>query len=309
MYPKQTGLKKALLIFWFGFIAVSFSSCIDENMKGCPPYMNENLILRFHYTDAKENDIFSKNIHKVDVFVFNYENRLVMKQTKDQQALNDFQGTKLHLPAGKYRVVCWGNAFDHTAYSGIDIGLPFNKALLTNASVNKESITTNGDPLHYAPARQSNKSEFIVTVPETGIETAIFAFNSAHIRIEVYVKGVQDISPEGLLLDPIVELTDIPAGYDFDRNTFGAFISYRNTSTTIFHTPLFSTETPTRVLIKKASNKKIIANISLSDFIKDNKIEISETKQTVIPLLVEFTQTSIIVSIPEWIQKPTKPEL
>lgn len=297
-------------------IAVLASSCINENSEGCLP--KENLILRFSYNNNNGTDIFPETIQKVDIFIFDQQGKLVLQQTKEQTELADFSGSKLELPPGKYRIVCWGNAFDKTGFTGVAIGQKLENVFLHYTKGMGTTFPVNGDPLHYAPSRAEFTTGFWITIPDTEIVMATIPFNSAHIKIEVYIKGLQDKSPQGELLAPIVEVTEMPEGYTFDRQPFGSSISFRDFSsykqptepaTITFHTPLFTPETPAHVLIRKASDNLLLTDINLSHFIKTNKIEISETAQTIIPILVEYKQTAVVVSVPEWIQKPTKPEL
>lgn len=310
---------RSLFTILLCIISLLSSSCIDENRAGCTFPTKENLILRFSYNN-NGIDLFSSTIQKVDVFVFDEHDKLILQHSKNQKELADFTGVKLELPPGKYRIVCWGNAFDKTSFKGVEIGQKFENAFLHNLLGAENTFPVNGDPLHYAPSRAEFTSGFMLTIPETEIVTATIPFNSAHIRIEVYIKGLQDKSPQGQLLAPLVEVTEIPEGYTFDRQPFGSLISFQDFSsykqptekepaTIVFYTPLFTAETPTHVLIRKASDNLVITDISLSHFIKKNKIKIKETAQTIIPILVEYKQTSVVVSVPEWIQKPTKPEL
>jgi hypothetical protein len=305
-----------VLHFSLLFCIILLNGCSDDDAD-CPHRQLSSLTLEFSYTDDKGNDIFLDKIHKADVFIYNNGGLLVEKQSIDQASLSVFAGAKLNLSPGTYRVVCWGNANGNTSYAGTNLGNLFEDALAGYPTLSSGSVVTGGDPLYYAPAgaARSLPPVFTVTVPEQGSQTASISFCRAYIEIDVYVKGFED---QQLL--PVIELTNIPAYYNFEMQTSGTLISYRNTSvyqtidgtelaTVSFYTPLFDEETSIQVLIKKQSDGSTVTTISLKDFIKDNNITISNTPDMVIPILVEYKQTNIEITVPGFGWTPVIPEL
>lgn len=293
-----------------------FSGCLGEDTAWCPPEETNNLSLRFVYPDAKGSDIFPSSIHQVHVFVFDQRQTLVSHHSVDQALLSTFAGTELHLDPGTYRIVCWGNALDKTTFAGVDTGNSFGDALLRNPTL-KNHVATNGDPLYYAPSRAQ---AFTVTVPELGIKTETIAFCCAHIKIEVYIKGLEDRSPEGKLLPALVELTHLPAEYDFEMKNCGEDMSLRDVASfqTIdgrslavaeFYTPVFSEDTPMEILIQKQSDGSTLTTISVKDFIQENNIKLDHVHELIIPILVEYKSSDVSITLPGWGQKPIGPEL
>lgn len=88
------------------------AGCINEDMSDCPPPYNTELT--FSYSgDRQEPAMFSRMIVGVTLVVFDRAGgERVLDKTVVQADLNRFQGTELYLPAGDYRIVCWGNAFE-----------------------------------------------------------------------------------------------------------------------------------------------------------------------------------------------------
>lgn len=295
------------------FFVCLFSGCISEDTDSCPVELQNNLILKFLYTNDQGTDIFTQNIDKVDVFVFDSEARLVHKQAVDQASLSAFTGTSLNLPAGIYRIVCWGNALNNTSFGEVETADLFKNAFLSNSGVDPN----NGDRLYYAPFPSQ---VFTVTVSHDEVQTAEIAFCSAHIKIQVYVRGFDDKSPGGDQLPPLVKLVDIPSGYNFDMQASNDLVSYQNVADyrTVegqnlavldFNTPLFGEDTPSQLMIKKQSDGTTVTTISLKDFIKENNISLDDNQQVVIPILIEYKSVGVNITLPGWGQNPVKPGL
>ena len=84
------------------------TGCIKEDLDSC----DTNLIFRYFGDGTK--DIFPEKIEKVDLYVYSENGALVETIGLDQGDLRNNQGTPLNLPAGKYRVVGWGNSKNDT---------------------------------------------------------------------------------------------------------------------------------------------------------------------------------------------------
>lgn len=299
--------------------ALLLSGCIGENKDGC--YTENNLILNFRYYGGGQTDIFPENIYKTDVFVFDETNHLVLQQSLSQASLNAFEGTKLSLSPGTYRIVCWGNVMDKAVCEGIGSGSLFADASVCNNSINDNAEAENGDPLYYGTTEttRAQPQVFNVTVPEVGIKNETVLFCCAHTKVEVYVKGINDLSAQGQLLPPIISFTNILSSYDFDMQPLGPVVSFRDTSTfrtmneeqvavMEFYTPLIDGNTQTQLLVIKQSDNSVVATIGLADFIAENNITIPASGEMIIPILVEFKQASVEVTLPDWSYNPVNPE-
>lgn len=302
--------------------AFLLNGCLGEDTDSCPPVTDNNLILEFRYTDNQGTDIFSGKIDKVDVFVFDLSGSFVQSQSVNKASLSAFAGTRLNLCPGTYRIVCWGNALDKTLFGGLDSTGLFKDAFTGNSTLNEEGIATGGDPLFYAPRNTADgfSEKFTVSLGPEGTQKAVIDFYSAHIKVEVYIKGFED---KGLLreqLPPLVELTDIPAYYNFEMQDFGSSISYKDITSyqslkgqelAVIHfcTSVFTEDTPMRVLIKKSSDGSTVTAISMKDFIRENNITLDTGEQITVPILVEYKGASIEITLPEWGHNPIDPEV
>lgn len=300
------------------FSVCMFGGCISEDIDSCPPELDNNLILKFLYSDAQGTDLFAENISQVDVFIYDSQDRLVQKKQVNESALNTFTGTELSLEPGTYRIVCWANALQKTRFENENVTDLFKNALLINADIDANNTAPNGDALYYAPFPTQS---FLVTVAPEKIETKEIAFASAHIRIEVFVKGFEDrLNSQGSLLPPAVQLTDISSGYDFQMQTSAKMISFldiaqyqiidgQSMAVIKFNTPLFKEDTSTQLLIKKQSGGATVTTIDLKDFIQKNNISFSGNQPIVIPILIEYKSVGIDITLPGWGQNPVKPGL
>ncbi len=303
-------------LFHISLLLLLLHGCITEDMDACFEEKENNLRLEFVYADVPEADIFNAKIHGVEVFVFDNNGYFVQQQTVDKASLSVFCGTEMNLSPGTYSIVCWGNTSEKTSFSSL---LDWREAFLSHSFFNSIDQANDGDPLFYAPKPSGDFSDqsFWVTIPEQGGQTAAIYFCDAHIRIEIYIKGFAGELLQREMLPPIVELTDIPTGYKFDMETLNDHMSYRDITFTqsieeeefdaaVFHTPFFDENTPIQILIKKQSDNTTVTTISLKDFIRDNNIEISK-EGTVIPILVEYKQASVHISLPGWNHVPVEP--
>lgn len=300
------------------FSVCLFGGCINEDTDSCAEIVKNNLTLTFEHTDSEGADIFHANIHKVDVFVFDTNGSFVKRQSVEEKALSAFAGTELHLNPGTYRLICLGNIYAKTSLSGFDKDSLFSKAFINFGILNSQNRAKDADPLYYAP--KLSAQSFKVTVPEQGTQTATIPFRSIHIKIEVYVKGLEDYSFIGEPLPPIIELNNIQSGLDFSLQPSKTLISYENVSEykTIekqqmaaldFNTPIFGINTSAQLLIKKQSDNTILTTINLKDFIKEHKIDITTTTEAVIPILVEYKSIGVSIDLPGWKHVPVSPGL
>ncbi|WP_308601562.1 FimB/Mfa2 family fimbrial subunit [uncultured Dysgonomonas sp.] len=304
--------------------ALFLSGCIGEDMDACIESETNNLTLKFCYTDGDGWDIFSDKINKVDVFVFNQTGSFICAESVDKTSLSVFAGTQMNLSPGTYRIICWANSFDNTKFNLSDDNITFTDAFIHNSLwEDVDALFVNGDPLYYGQPIQdelSSSQEFTVTIPDKGEATATIPFCPAHITIEVFVTGLEDLSIGGELLPPTIELAEIFTHYNFDMQTLEATIPYRDISTfhsideqqiatSCFYTPLFDEDTSIEIIIKKTSDQTTVTAFSLASFMAENNITIDPIGETVIPILIEYKQASVEIKLPTWGKNPIKPEM
>jgi len=98
-------MKRLLLYIVMPLVSfVLLTSCISENMDDC-----ERCKLTFSYLGDVDYDIFPQHITYVSLYVFDANNRVVQTKRIEQNELKAYQGTKLNLVPGAYRIIGEGN--------------------------------------------------------------------------------------------------------------------------------------------------------------------------------------------------------
>ena len=83
--------------------------CIKENYEDCEWYT-----LTFTYEGEGASDMFAQHINDVNLYIYDENDRLVQTQHLDHDDLQAFQGARLNVEHGTYRVVAIGNALSLT---------------------------------------------------------------------------------------------------------------------------------------------------------------------------------------------------
>lgn len=303
--------------------ALLLQGCIDEDLSSCPNFRDKNLWVDFVYTNKGGADIFADNIASVYLFVYDANGVFVTQKHVSQKDLLAHAGTELALFPGTYRIVCWANAAEKTYLYNPIKGSMFRHGYLDFAvGQTRAAAMVGGDPLYYAPSKDDATSPqlFKVTVPEEGEERATINFRTAHSVLEIYVKGFTDKNKEGQLLLPQIELQGIPTGYNFGLQGFGPPVTYSGVTTleTIdgeqlavisFITPLFWEERPIDVVVKKQSDNTALTIFSLTNFIRDNSIDVGQSIKLTIPIMIEYKDVSVDIRLPHWYNVPVEPEM
>lgn len=271
-------------------------SCIKENMEDCP-----QIHFSFSYMANGESNVIGDYIDEGILYVFNYsDGQYINRFPVSKMQLTSKERFSISLPAGKYRVVCWGNAFTNTL---LPEGKPFDKCLAGHPAYENElSVLPTNDHLYYASSE--------LTVQPNNSSLCEVAFVSAHINLEVYMKGLSDI--------PVIEFQHLTPAYDFAMNAVYPYsVSYRpevNIDTknkqyfSHFQTLRFATYNPVTMEIRNSSGVSIY-QLALADFMAKNtlyrkidtrSITTEGINELTIAIQVEFKGLDVNVSVPEW---------
>ena len=287
------------------------TGCIKEDWSDC-----NNVTINFRYADAG-SDPFTKYIEKVNLSVYRPDGSFVGSYQIDKASLDQFTGIELKLDPGEYRIVCWGNVLNYTHIDN-QAATPFGDETLTHNNTTSE----NGDPLFYGPRLSNidNPDVFKITVSSSGkMTTETIDFGAAHNIIEVSVKGFIDNVSGTTTILPIVELTNIPQGYNFAMQPLTGTMSYsrRAGAATVsgtqiglaeFNVPQFKNDNQIMILIKNPSDNTIAYHMSLKDFLAKNGITVSPTELNTIRISIEFINSQIKVTVPNWGITEVQPE-
>lgn len=269
-------------------LVVLATGCIKEDMEPC----DVNLI--FRYLGDGTKDIFPEKIEKLDLYVYGESEALIETISLDQGDLKRFQGTSLILPAGKYRVVCWGNSESNTLLKQVS-------ALSTAVAAaphyfTKELIATN-DSLYFG-------SRTIEIFQDNSSADTVY-FSSSHIKMRIELDGLEDVATGDGYSPVEIEVGNLKPAVDF-TNTFSSEkvsywpIVFRENETSSFKSRFnvlrFNDDNNVYIKIIDKASHQTIYTLQLKDFMKENQITVDGINEATIGIRFRFNGTSITVS-------------
>lgn len=286
------------------------AGCINEDMSDCPsPYNTE---LTFSYSGDRQDPVmFSRTIDGVTLVVFDRaDGQHILDKAIVKADLNRFQGTELDLPAGDYRIVCWGNAFDDMELLSDNLS---EGRVHAPAYGSGGKIATN-DHLYYG--------EYDITVPTaadaSGKVTGDIPFRSAHIDMRIYIKGLDGLSDPAAW--PELEIGNLMPQYDLRMNAIQPFgTTYhpvlaqddeKKALAACFQVLRFADDNPVTVTVREAApGNAVRAAVNLREYMEKNDISVDNLHEAAVEMLIEFTDLGVSITIPDWNSSITDPEI
>ena len=280
-------------------LVVLATGCIKEDLDSC----DTNLIFRYFGDGTK--DIFPEKIEKVDLYVYSENGALIETIGLNQGDLRRYQGTPLNLPAGKYRVVCWGNTKNDTR---IDQAMALNTALVAAPHYFTREIITTNDSLYIG-------SRDIEIFQDASNADTVY-FSSSHIKMYLELDGLEDAAwTDGT--SPIeIEVGNLSPTVDFAKTFSSENVSYRPITKKEEDTPVYKSRfnvlrfnDNNSIYINLVSKKtsKTIYTLNLKDFMKYNQISVDGINEVTIGIRFRFNGTSVTVQ--PWDEEVIKPGL
>ncbi|MBQ3212942.1 MAG: FimB/Mfa2 family fimbrial subunit [Alistipes sp.] len=302
-------MKKLLLYLCMPLVSfVLLTGCIKEDMDDC-----ERCTLTFSYLGDVNYDIFPQHITCVSLYVFDADNRVVQTKRIEQNELKAFQGTKLNLEPGAYRVIGVGNQYDKTVVENVSSS-DYSQIIFRHPNAGKGVVEGN-DSL-YLGAKD-------IVIPSDYWYEDDVPFRSSHLKVSYTVKGYVNPATEA------ASATRAGSGYlelrvknllpqtDFNNRAHGDKITYNpvlelNTKNGdhegYFNIMRHAKDSDVEFeLIDKAS-QEVVHTLALKDFLNEFT-QIDVTKQEVlIPIVVEFKNIGVTVTIPDWMINDVTPD-
>lgn len=280
-------------------LVVLATGCIKEDLDSC----DTSLIFRYFGDGTK--DIFPEKIEKVDLYVYSENGALIETIGLNQGDLIRYQGTPLNLPAGKYRVVCWGNTENDTR---IDQAMALNTALVAAPHYFTREIITTNDSLYIG-------SRDIEIFQDASNADTVY-FSSSHIKMYLELDGLEDAAwTDGT--SPIeIEVGNLSPTVDFAKTFSSENVSYRPITKKEENTPVYKSRfnvlrfnDNNSIYINLVSKKtsKTIYTLNLKDFMKYNQISVDGINEVTIGIRFRFNGTSVTVQ--PWDEEVIKPGL
>ena len=293
-------LLKTLFVF---LIAVLFGGCIDEDTSDCLP--TENFSLKFNYIN------FGEYINRINIGIFDHNGKCIQVRQLEKSDLNNSQGITLSLDTGKYTAICWANSFDKTRIKGLTVGSLMSDGEISHTNYGTNTPINNNDSLYYGSL------DFSV-LPGKNITDTLY-FKPAHIRLNVYIKGLEILSMKSYATNnPAIRINNLLPLYNFKRQSKGSPISYypsiSDYTSEIIHIKCdvlyFSLNDKITVdVLENTISNKVLWSVDLIKFTRDNGITINDNHQINIPLQITFLDGKITVSLAPWGSNPVDPDI
>ena len=287
------------------------ASCIREDNSDC--YNTYRLALS--YLGDGTTEIFPQKINRVDMYVFDENNKCVSSSRLSDAEVQAQLTTLPPLDAGDYRIVCVGNAYE-TKVENLDSKDLSAITFAAEDYINGEIVSGN-DSLYWSAIDYP-----IEPFSEYGQETTRTTyFASSHYDILVEVVN----APANIGKHPKIELVGVSPLTDFNNAVKGSQTDY------IMETVHDGVETTTATnnIMRHTNHEEVflrvtgedgslVAMINFAEHIELHKKYIDPTlHECLIPFRIVFEDGPVIkdeicidvtITIPEWYIKLVKPE-
>ena len=259
------------------------SSCVYEDLSKCPEPR-----LRFVYNADGSDNVLPNYIQ--DGYLYLYDQAGAIRYTKQLTRRDLAEGIQLPvLTLEPYRVVVWGNVTDRSQIAHTD---QLAQADIT-ALPDDKGISRGPDSLY--------RAEAILDLCNDPQGEYIVPFSSAHIGLDVVVKGYDTFHPGAGA--PQIEIlsggthytfVEHPAGIPLPdaHNTFVPYLGHSERDDMYrarFDLFRFTdAQAPVLRLIDSKSGKEI-KRIELTDYLKSHNISFDKLHEANLPLLITFT--------------------
>ena len=272
-------------------------SCINENNRDdC-----YNARILFNYNADGEANVISDYIQSAKLLVYDDSGSLYTSLHVSKLTLASKEGLLIDLPKGRYSFVCWGN---YDKYSQLTEEESIATSRIQATGYLDSSKIESNDHLYYGIETIEFKEGFNVT--------KVLDFSSAHINLEVAVKGfrvkpalhINNLMPQyDMYMRPTKEYsTSYWPTFEFNEG-FKVYISR-------FQVLRFNNNNPLELVVEFPGLREPMS-ISIAEFMKSfNPILTVEDKQEVtLSILIELTDLGVVVSIPNWQIEPGIPNI
>lgn len=298
-------MKLTKIVFCLTLLAGLSASCIREDLDDC---LSTNYLLLSYKGDGA-TEIFPDKISRVEMFVFDAENRCVNSIVLPEEQVAGRTAMLPPLPAGDYRIVCLGNTHD-TRVDGIATGDYSRMFFAAGDYFDKKQVAGN-DSLYYAATSYT-------VLPYTGRDeddqTKTIEFASSHYDLSVEVAGVPATGNRAGST-PVLEICGVSPCTDFENRACGEATDYL--LETEYDAGLLTARTnimrhtnheDVDVCLRLSPGGEPLATVNLAKFLADNPVIDCSKHEVLIPIRIEFKSGDVTISVPEWFIRYPNPE-
>lgn len=297
-------MKFAKIFFCLTLLAGATASCIREDLDDCRSI--NKLVLS--YKGDGTTEIFPEKICRVEMFIFDAENKRVKSCLLPKEQIASRMVTLPPLDAGEYRIVCLGNTHE-TKTDATDCG-DFNRMTFAAGDYYDKKQVSGNDSLYYATTLYS-------VLPYTAdAHTQTIEFASSHYDLSIEVAGVPST---GTLAgsQPVLEICGVSPCTDFENRACGDATDYLLETKYDADKTLLTARTnimrhknheDVNVYFRRSAGEEPLATVNLAKFLADNPIIDCSRHEVIIPIHIEFKSGEVTVSVSDWYVELVKPE-
>lgn len=298
-------MKLTNTIFCLTLLAAAATSCIREDLDDC---LSTNKLLLSYKGDGT-TEIFPDKICRVEMFVFDAENRCVSSSILPKEQVESRTATLPPLAAGDYRIVCLGNTHD-TRVEGLETG-DYGRMIFAAGDYFDGNTVSGNDSLYYATTSYTVQ-------PYKGREeknqTKIIEFASSHYDLVVEVAGVP---AQNRASGPVLEICGVTPCTDFENSVCGEATDYLlETEYDAAEAQLTARTNIMRhknhedvdVCFRLSEGDDPLVKVNLAEFLAAHPVIDCSKHEVLIPIRIEFKSGEVTVSLPEWYIEHVKPE-
>ena len=305
-------LKKLILL---SLVPVLTTGCIKEDMDDC-----ENVAICFRYKADGDKDVLRQYMDKIDLYVFDANNRLVDQRTYNQDALNPAQeAPSFKLPQGTYSVVAVGNAYGKTQVKDIN-STDLSQIYIQHPNWGTASAV-DGHDHNYMGSKQ-------ITVPGSNkfLRDTLDLFSS-QINVDIEIHGLPapgEATRAGIPYKLSIEKSNAQTDFNNEINEDEKGTCYPelvyDSQTGVYHTndltlfrmdhnDVLSPVCCTHLLRLEDADGNTLVTGSIYNYLQQHLKSIDVTKQEAyLPISIVFTPVGVTIKVPSWYVEDVTPD-
>lgn len=299
-------------------VPVLTTGCIKENLDDCV----ENVSVSFRYNADGDTDVLRSYMDKIDLYVFDAENRLVRQITYSQDDLKKDEHTlPARLTPGTYTLVALGNVYDRTRVEGLG-STDFGNIFIQHPGWGTSDDIDSHD--HNYMGRQ----EITVGSGNQLLHASVRLYSS-HINVSVEIHGLPapDADTRAASVPYRLSIEGVNARTDFNNTVSREqtavclpLLDY-DTATGTYHTDdglaLFRMDSNGQLdaalcrhrLCLTDADGTTLADFNVYDYLTENRQTIDVTRQEAdLPVSIVFTPLGVTIEIPGWYVEDVLPD-
>ncbi len=299
-------MKLTNFVFCLALFAGLTTSCnVREHLSDCvvdiPGTSSTNKLILSYKGDGT-TEIFPDKICRVELFIFDAENRCVNSTLLPDDQVANRTAVLPTLDPGVYRIICLGNTHA-TQVEGLNSG-DYSQMIFAAEDYFAGGVVSTNDSLYYA--------SIYYTVREAEDGTQTIEFVSSHYDLSVEVIGLPDL--ESRAADPAaIEVRGLVPCTNFENQICGETTdylldggyeggAYQAFANIMRLTDFGETD------VELYYDGELLAQVNLAEFLAANPVIDCSKQEVLIPIRIEFKSGEITVTVPGWYTESVSPE-